>query len=57
MGKIKKCRDCKYYSLEDRCGNCGGRTEKPEPPKFSPEDRHGKYRRKVKNNNRADKNG
>lgn len=42
---IKKCFDCKVYTLEDKCPKCGAVTRNPHPIKFSPEDKYGKYRR------------
>ncbi|MFO8109525.1 MAG: RNA-protein complex protein Nop10 [Thermoplasmata archaeon] len=49
MKKIKKCPKCKSYSLTDSCPDCGRDTINPKPPKYSPEDRYGGYRRKLKN--------
>jgi rRNA maturation protein Nop10 len=31
--------------MEEVCGSCGSATASPAPPKFSPEDRYGPYRR------------
>ncbi|MCD6478080.1 MAG: RNA-protein complex protein Nop10 [Candidatus Aenigmarchaeota archaeon] len=44
MNMIKKCFHCGIYTLKDRCPKCGGETRTPHPPKFSPEDKYGKYR-------------
>jgi H/ACA ribonucleoprotein complex subunit 3 len=46
--KLRYCRDCKKYSLKDVCANCGKETCNPLPPRFSPHDKYGKYRRKLK---------
>ncbi|MDI6702582.1 RNA-protein complex protein Nop10 [Methanothermobacter wolfeii] len=46
--KMKRCRSCGEYTLRDVCPHCGGATGVVYPPKFSPEDRYGKYRRKLK---------
>ncbi len=46
--RIQRCMDCGGYTLKEACPNCGGRTANPHPPRFSPEDRYGKYRRKLK---------
>ncbi|HKW42995.1 MAG TPA: RNA-protein complex protein Nop10 [Thermoplasmata archaeon] len=45
---MQKCRACGRYSLKDRCPNCGEATGNPMPPRYSPEDRYGAYRRKLK---------
>lgn len=45
--RILKCKSCGAYKLEEACG-CGGVAVTPHPPRFSPEDRYGKYRRQLK---------
>jgi H/ACA ribonucleoprotein complex subunit 3 len=30
------------------CPKCGAKTVQPKPPKYSPEDQYGEYRRKAK---------
>ncbi|NOZ81676.1 MAG: RNA-protein complex protein Nop10 [Candidatus Micrarchaeota archaeon] len=45
--KIRKCERCKRYTLREKC-RCGLITVSPHPPKFSPEDRWGEWRRKAK---------
>ncbi|HDJ97458.1 MAG TPA: RNA-protein complex protein Nop10 [Thermofilum sp.] len=48
-GLLRKCVKCGRYTLrEDKCPYCGGEVRSPHPAKFSPEDPHGKYRRKMK---------
>ncbi len=47
MFHILKCSKCGKYGLEPKCG-CGGMRSKPKPPKYSPEDKYGDYRRKYK---------
>ncbi len=42
---IRKCPECRRFTLEERCESCSVATENTFPPKFSPEDRYGKYRR------------
>ena len=42
---LRKCPICGLYSTKVKC-NCGASTIVPQPPKFSPEDRYGEYRRK-----------
>jgi len=46
--KMKRCRSCGEYTLKEVCPHCGGRTGIIYPPKFSPEDKYGVYRRKLK---------
>ncbi len=45
---MRKCPACGRYTLKDTCPDCGERTVSPLPPRFSPEDRYGKYRRQLK---------
>lgn len=45
---ILRCGDCGAYTLHDACKSCGTKTSTPHPSRFSPEDRYGKYRRKLK---------
>jgi H/ACA ribonucleoprotein complex subunit 3 len=47
MKSIKKCTKCKKYTLKDVC--CV-KTINSLPYKYSPEDKYGAYRRKVKKN-------
>jgi H/ACA ribonucleoprotein complex subunit 3 len=44
---IRRCQACWLYSLRDTCPKCGARTSMPLPPRYSPEDRYGAYRRKL----------
>ena len=44
---ILKCKECEQYTLSQTCGTCDAETVTPHPPRFSPEDRYGKYRRKL----------
>ena len=45
---LQKCTACGRYSLKQVCANCGHATGNPMPPRYSPEDRYGAYRRKLK---------
>jgi H/ACA ribonucleoprotein complex subunit 3 len=45
---MAKCRECAAYSLHRTCPKCGSATISPHPPRFSPEDKYGHYRRKLK---------
>jgi len=46
--KLRKCVTCKSYTLKEICPKCGKKTITPHPPRFSPEDKYGKYRRAAK---------
>jgi len=46
--KMYKCKSCNIYTLKDACPSCGGEVNVIYPPKYSIEDRYGKYRRKLK---------
>ena len=46
--KIRVCENCGRYGLGNNCKECGEKLINPEPPKFSLEDRYGKYRREEK---------
>jgi H/ACA ribonucleoprotein complex subunit 3 len=39
------CKSCNKYTLNSLCPTCQEETENPAPPRFSPEDKYGKYRR------------
>jgi H/ACA ribonucleoprotein complex subunit 3 len=45
---IMLCQQCKKYTLKDNCPSCRKKTINPQPAKFSPEDKYGKYRRLQK---------
>lgn len=44
--RLRRCKRCGRYSLDAVCPSCGSETVCPVPPKYSPEDRMGVYRRK-----------
>ncbi|MDD9952793.1 MAG: ribosome biogenesis protein [Candidatus Woesearchaeota archaeon] len=44
---ILKCPSCKEYGLQEAC-SCGEKRLRVLPPKYSPEDKYGKYRRQYK---------
>ncbi len=50
MPHIYKCLKCNEYTLKEKCPRCGSETVRPLPPRFSPEDRYGKWRRLAKLN-------
>lgn len=45
---LKKCPKCKKYTMEEICKKCKIKTINPHPPKFSPSNKYGKYRRVLK---------
>ena len=46
---LRKCTLCGAYTLNKQsCPRCGGPVRVPHPPRFSPEDKYGKYRRMLK---------
>ena len=47
MNHILKCGECGSYGMEAKC-SCGGARAKPKPPRYSPEDKYGHYRRQYK---------
>lgn len=46
MNRMMRCI-CGKYTFKDTCPACGNITLSPTPPKYSPEDRYGKYRREA----------
>ncbi|MDG6220554.1 MAG: RNA-protein complex protein Nop10 [Candidatus Thermoplasmatota archaeon] len=45
------CPKCEEYTLSTMCPKCKSPTRSPGPSKFSPEDRYGEYRRRLKKEN------
>jgi H/ACA ribonucleoprotein complex subunit 3 len=45
--KLRKCPNCKKYTLKEICPYCGKKTVSPHPPKYSPQDKFGKFRREA----------
>jgi H/ACA ribonucleoprotein complex subunit 3 len=45
---LRKCMPCMLYTLKDLCPKCGGATIMPIPPRYSPQDSYGEYRRRLK---------
>lgn len=48
MSDLHYCKVCKDYTLNEICKSCKGKTILKKPPRFSPQDHYGKYRRKLK---------
>ncbi len=47
MKHILKCSKCNKYTMKEVC-ECGEKTVIIKPQKYSPDDKYGEYRRKVK---------
>jgi len=45
MKSIFKCKACQIYTMKEICPKCNIKAGVPRPPKYSPEDKYGKYRR------------
>ncbi|MBQ7621613.1 MAG: RNA-protein complex protein Nop10 [Candidatus Methanomethylophilaceae archaeon] len=43
---IRRCGSCGRYTLSQTCPACGSATVNPIPPRYSPDDRMGEYRRR-----------
>jgi H/ACA ribonucleoprotein complex subunit 3 len=48
MSNLLYCKKCKEYTLNDICKKCNEKTISKYPPRFSPQDRYGNYRRELK---------
>jgi H/ACA ribonucleoprotein complex subunit 3 len=48
MSNLMYCKNCKIYTLDSICSECKKSTVSKNPPRFSPQDRLGKYRRELK---------
>ncbi|UCF49099.1 MAG: nucleolar RNA-binding Nop10p family protein [Thermoplasmatales archaeon] len=48
MSNLLYCKNCKIYNLNKICNICKEKTISKNPPKFSPQDNYGSYRRKLK---------
>jgi H/ACA ribonucleoprotein complex subunit 3 len=48
MVNLLYCKNCKVYTLDNICIKCKEKTISKNPPRFSPQDHYGKYRRKLK---------
>ncbi|TFH07674.1 MAG: RNA-protein complex protein Nop10 [Candidatus Thorarchaeota archaeon] len=49
MTHLYKCTTCDEYTLNQKtCPKCGSPVSDPKPPKYSPQDKYGVYRRKAK---------
>jgi len=48
--KIRYCPKDGSYTLSSECPKCGEKTRIAHPPRYSPQDRYGKFRRMMKEN-------
>lgn len=46
--RIRKCPQCRSYTLKSLCPKCGSNTIIPHPPRFSPDDKYVEYRIRIK---------
>ena len=46
--KMRKCLKCGKYTFKEICEECKIPTVFPKPPRYSPTNKYGKYRRMVK---------
>jgi H/ACA ribonucleoprotein complex subunit 3 len=46
--QLLKCIRCERYTFQEVCSVCGEHTTTPLPPRYSPQDKYGKYRRRLK---------
>ena len=44
MYNLRKCPNCKTYTLQKICTKCNSQTILPHPAKFSPDDKYARYR-------------
>jgi H/ACA ribonucleoprotein complex subunit 3 len=45
---LRKCPVCEKYTMKTNCDQCEEETKIPKPARYSPEDKYGYYRRKLK---------
>jgi H/ACA ribonucleoprotein complex subunit 3 len=45
---LRRCPSCQEYTLGAKCPRCGAQVEVPLPPRYSPDDRYGEYRRRLR---------
>lgn len=53
MIKLRYCEICKDYTMDENCHRCNKKTIPKAPPRFSPQDHYGKYRRMLKKLNKG----
>ena len=45
---ILECKSCNIFTISKKCPKCCSVTSSPLPPRYSPEDKYGKYRRMLR---------
>jgi len=53
MSHLLYCKKCNEYTLDENCPVCNEKTISKNPPRFSPQDPYGKYRRKLKKDSKV----
>ncbi|MBI2084810.1 MAG: RNA-protein complex protein Nop10 [Candidatus Aenigmarchaeota archaeon] len=53
--KLRKCANCNAYTFKQTCTKCNKETINPHPPKYSPEDVYGEFRRRMKAESNVDR--
>jgi len=48
MSYLFYCNKCLKYTLEKKCSKCNIQTIIKNPPRYSPQDHYGRYRRELK---------
>jgi len=48
MSHLLYCKKCNEYTLDEKCPSCKNKTISKNPPRFSPQDPYGRYRRELK---------
>jgi len=48
MSNLFFCKNCKVYTLDAICSKCKENNISKTPPRFSPQDHYGRYRRELK---------
>jgi len=47
MKKIRFCKNCKIYTMQEVCRICKSKTITAAPPKYKENDPYAEYRRKI----------
>ncbi len=42
--QLRKCVNCKRYTIKDKCPKCSSATTSVHPGKYSPDDKYARYR-------------
>ncbi|MCJ7572569.1 MAG: RNA-protein complex protein Nop10 [Candidatus Thermoplasmatota archaeon] len=48
MVHLLYCKNCNDYTLDENCHRCNNKSITKNPPRFSPQDNYGRYRRELK---------